>query len=101
VTALPRVEDLPIVVMPEEDMSDDAVHWSCCDWRRIQLRKERLFAFCGVELTDDTDIVEPGQGDDCTICYELAHRTPEWNAKTHRCAECPQDLFNPPPGGKR
>lgn len=99
-TAVPRVEDLPLVVLPEADMAnEDLHHTACCDHRRVRARGERLYAFCGVDLTDDEEV--PGGTTTCKVCASLEERPVEWNRKTGRCTECPQDLFNPPTGGKR
>ena len=97
----PRVEDLPdVVLMPERDMDDDLCHVVCCDWRQIAVRGDRLYAYCGIDATDQ-ETAPPGAAWTCPLCKELAERDTDWNPRTGRCAECPQTLWNPPTGGER
>lgn len=93
-TAVPRVEDLPTVVLAE-DTEEDASHWTCCEWQQVLARGERLYAFCGQDITDD-EVADDGEEICCQTCVLIEGRAIcGENPRTGNCWDCPQDLFLP------
>lgn len=94
-TVLPRVEDLPQVVLAEDRKEEEVSHLVCCDWRLIIGRGERLYALCGADVTNE-GATDEYTGVGCTVCTVLENQSPSGcNPRTGNCLDCPQDLFNP------
>ena len=95
-SALPRVEDLPEVVLiddveweEDDDKDDDIVHWACCTAAHMAKHhpEVKIYAFCGAELTGQPYLGDRPEDDDCRLCLELIKS---------RCDLCPQQRFGGP-----
>ena len=95
-TALPRVEDLPEVILTEDRADEDVVHVPCCNWRELEKRGEPQLALCGIDLSNHEHVHGPvGEDEWCQVCKVIDERPCEWDRKTQACVDCPQTLFNP------
>lgn len=76
----------------EEDDDDEVVHWGCCMAPRWEQLGQRIYAFCGVDLTEMLQCSDGTIAEGALVC-EPCQRVVNTDRDGGGCNVCPQDLF--------
>lgn len=79
---------LEAAVARRDPASDERiVHYTCCDLDLLVAQRQRIYAFCGVELTGLPEVSDPVS---CAECVRIVAWSPG-------CSACPRRWADSPP----